>query len=88
MQAYVTIMKKFNTLQLVEPVKEETHDFFGRPFMVSCSGDAVQKLQTLYAGTALADFPLIGSIDLITSSTDVLENNAVCLRMRGLWGAS
>ena len=85
MQAYMILMKQFNTLKLVEPVKEETHDFFGRPFMVSYSGDAQEKLKALYADSPLADFPPIGPIDLVTSSTDVLENNAVCRQMKALY---
>lgn len=87
MKAYVILMRKFNTLGLVEPVEEATHDFFGRPFMVSYSGDAEEKLQTLFADSALADFPLIGSIDLVTSSTDVLENSEMCRRMKRVYQA-
>ena len=85
MQAYVILMKKFNTLKLVDPVKEETHDFFGRPFMVSYSGEAQEKLTALFADKPLANFPPIGPIDLVTSSTDVLEKIEVCQRMKALY---
>ncbi|MEE4194060.1 MAG: DUF4037 domain-containing protein [Anaerolineae bacterium] len=84
-QAYLTLLRKFNALGLVEPVAVKVTDFFGRPFQVIGGGDVADRLKPLFADTPLADFPLVGSIDLVTSSTDVLENNELCTRMRALY---
>lgn len=83
---YTALLPLWNALGLIEPVDTAPQSFFGRPFQVIYAGKIAEKTAALLAGTPLADFPLIGNIDLITDSTDVVENNDICTALRGLWG--
>jgi hypothetical protein len=83
---YTALLHRWNALGLIDPVDNAPQSFFGRPFQVIYGGKVAEKMAALLAGTPLAHYPLIGNIDLITDSTDVVENNEVCAALRGLWG--
>jgi hypothetical protein len=82
---YTALLIHWNALGLIDPVDTAPQSFFGRPFQVIYAGKIAEKTAVLLAGTPLADFALIGNIDLITDSTDVVENNDTCRRMKVLY---
>ena len=83
--AYLFLLRKLNSLKITAPVEEKTADFFGRPFRVIYAEKIANQLKEEIKEPLLANLPLIGNIDLVSSSTDVLENNAVCAAMKALY---
>ncbi|NSW51465.1 MAG: DUF4037 domain-containing protein [Anaerolineae bacterium] len=79
------IVKEMNQQQLCEPLSTNCTLFFGRPFSVIWGGQIADKLRASIHDPVLRALPLIGGVDLITSSTDVLENTQMCQRMRALY---
>jgi len=77
-KAYLVLAHQMNAMKIIEHVDEEAVDFFGRPIKVMFAGKIAESLQKLLKDTPLADMPLIGNIDIVTSSTDVVENNTIC----------
>ncbi|MCD4753249.1 MAG: DUF4037 domain-containing protein [Anaerolineaceae bacterium] len=77
-KAYLVLVRQMNSMKMIEPVNAEAVDFFGRPFKVVYAGKIAESLQKLLKDTPLANMPLIGNIDIVTSSTDVVENNTIC----------
>ena len=84
-QAYQVLIRQLNSKKMIEPVDDEAVDFFGRPFKVIYAGKVAEDLQKLLKNTPLGDMPLIGNIDIVTSSTDVVENNTICHQFGGLY---
>jgi hypothetical protein len=82
---YTALLHQWNMLGLIDPVDTAPQSFFGRPFQVIYAGKIAEKTAALLVGTPLANFPLIGNIDLITDSTDVVEKNDTCYRMKALY---
>lgn len=82
------VLNKLNELRLLAPFNHSTDHFFGRPIRVIWGGAIAEALQGLIQDPWLRQQPLIGGIDLITSSTDVLENVVQCQRMKCLYQES
>lgn len=74
--AYEALAKMHNQLGLTEPMPEETRQFFGRPFQVIALhgfGDAlIGQIQDPVVKQIAQQRP-IGSVDLLSDSTDLLE---------------
>jgi len=77
-KAYLVLIRQMNSMKMIESVDEEVVDFFGRPFKVIHAGKIAESLRKLLRDTPLVNMPLIGNIDIVTSSTDVVENNIIC----------
>ncbi len=87
-QAYALIAAKHNALQLTPPLPQEAIDFHGRPFkVIAIHGFAaalVAKIQDPGV-KKLATHPIIGSIDLISDNTDILETISYRQRLQYLY---
>lgn len=76
--AYETLGRLHNRLGVTEPMPEQVRDFFGRPFRVMALhgfADALARAIADPAVQAIARRPLIGSVDLVSDNTDLLENH-------------
>jgi hypothetical protein len=76
--AYESLARVFNGLALTEALPATVEPFFGRPFLVISRGrfsKAIkEKIEDPEVKT-LASKRLIGSIDLFSDSTDILEHS-------------
>jgi hypothetical protein len=86
--AYEVIAAIHNRLQLTDPMPEKTRDFFGRPFQViALHGFADALLAQIQdpALQAIAQRRPIGSVDLFSDSTDLLEDQSLRPLLRKLY---
>ena len=75
--AYAALARMHNALQLTEPLPETVMPFHGRPFQVMAMHGFADALLARISDPALrriAARPPIGSIDLFSDNTDLLEN--------------
>ena len=75
--AYELLGRMHNQLALTEPMPENVRDFLGRPFRVmALHGFSDRLLEQIHdpAVKRLASKPLIGSLDLFSDNTDLLES--------------
>jgi len=76
-QAYASLARQHNALQLTEPLSAAPRPFFGRPFPVILGERFAQALVRNVADCEVRELcrkSLIGSVDLFTDSTDLLED--------------
>lgn len=86
--AYETIARLHNQLGLTQPMPEQSRQFFGRPFQViALHGFADALLSQIQdpAVKQIAQRRAIGSIDLISDSTDLLEGTNWRAALRQLY---
>lgn len=75
--AYRTLARRHNALRLTQPLPVETVQFHGRPFQVIAVHGFADALLAQIADPAvrrIAVRPPIGSVDLVSDNTDLLEN--------------
>lgn len=86
--AYRHLAEMHNALAVTPPLPSEPTSFFGRPFTV-IHGDrfatALRDAITDPWVTSLAARPLIGTVDLISDNTDLLENTGRRTALRELF---
>lgn len=84
--AFEQLARRHNSLGLTDPVPAEVAPFWGRPFRViggeRIAVSLVARIEDPQV-QAIAKRSLAGSIDLISDSTDVLEDSALLLGLRG-----
>ena len=88
--AYVRLAAQHNALRLTAPLSEEPTSFFGRPFqVVALHGFAEALLHQVQDPRvqALAQLPVIGSLDLFSDNTDLHSNPFWRPRVRQLYAA-
>ncbi len=76
-EAYAALAVAHNTLELTQAMPVEPQSFFGRPFRVmALHGFAAALIAQIRdpAVQRLADRPLIGSLDLFSDNTDLIDN--------------
>jgi hypothetical protein len=87
-QAYASLARQHNALGLTEPLDPTPQLFFGRPFPV-IFGERFARALLQDAQDPdiqeLAKRPLIGSVDLFSDSTDLLEDVSRAGALRGLF---
>jgi len=86
--AYEALARMHNRLGLTEPLPESVRDFFGRPFRVIALhgfADALLARITDSQVQHIASRQPIGSIDLISDNTDLLEGTNWRPVLRQLW---
>jgi hypothetical protein len=84
-RAVELVARRHNELGLTAEVEPTVRLFHERPFRVLGSGRFVDACLAAVSDNWLLSFPLIGSIDQITDSTDVLSNAALTRRLAGLY---
>ena len=86
--AYESLARMHNRLGLTDPMPERVRDFFGRPFRVITLhgfGDALLGQISDPAVQRIAAQRPIGSIDLLSDNTDLLEGTNWRPVLRQLW---
>lgn len=86
--AYSFVAEMHNLLDVTPPLSTTTSLFYGRPFQVIHGGVFASALleQIQDAGVKrLAALPLIGSIDLFSDSTDMLERVGLREKLKALY---
>jgi hypothetical protein len=73
---------RHNALGLTEPVEETVGLFYTRPFRVLGSGRFVEACLERVSDPWLRSLPLVGAIDQLVDSTDVLSYPAIARRAR------
>jgi hypothetical protein len=87
-QAYRVLAGRHNALGLTEPLPEEPADFFGRPFQVIGLNGFVEALLRQIQDPrvrAIAQLPLIGSLDLFSDNTALHSSPLWRPRLRRLY---
>ncbi|HEX8766959.1 MAG TPA: DUF4037 domain-containing protein [Jatrophihabitans sp.] len=74
--AYRIVGEAQNELALAEPVDPSVRPYYDRPFLVLHAERFVDALHRSIADPAIRDLPLLGTIDQVVDSTDVLGSNA------------
>ncbi len=86
--AYETLARKHNALDLTQPMPEHAVQFHGRPFKVMAIqgfADALLQAITVPDVQHIASRPPIGSIDLFSDNTDMLESASLRTVVRRLY---
>ena len=86
--AYEYVASAFNKLGLVQPVPTRTSQFFGRPFQVIWGDRVAGKLLQIIEDPELKTISgntLIGSVEQFSTSTSLLSNMDLCIKLRDLY---
>lgn len=84
--AYESLARLHNETGLTDPVDPSVSFFYARPFRVPKSDRFVEACLRGVHDDWLRSMPLVGSIDQIVDSTDVLENMHLAPALRALYG--
>ncbi len=90
-QAYAALARQHNALGLTEPLSSSPRPFFGRPFPVILAERFARALLRDVADPTvreLAKGRLVGSVDLFSDSTDLLEDASLAGPLQGLSAAA
>ena len=89
MQVYAYVARAQNTLGLAAEQDPEPRPFWSRPFVVMSAGRFADALRDAITDPALRALPLIGSVDQISDSVDVLSHaDRAAALTRALYPAS
>jgi len=84
--AYILCAQAFNRLGIVPPVPEKVSYFYNRPFNVIHAGDIAEKIMQTLPNLDLPPLPsLVGSVNQLSASTDVVSYVEVCQRLKHLY---
>jgi hypothetical protein len=84
--AYGVCAERLNELAIIPPVSSQVSYFFSRPFRVIHGGEIAEKIMQTIPDLGIARLPsLVGSVNQVSSSTDVISYAEVCRRMKALY---
>ena len=84
----VELLRRHNTLGLVAPVPERTTPFHGRPFAVVDGGSVARLLVGTLTDPEVREIarrPLVGGVDLLSTSTDLATDPGRTRALRDLY---
>jgi len=84
--AVEAVAARHNALGLTDPVDPTVRLFHSRPFRVLGSGRFVEACLARVEDAWLRSLPLVGGIDQISDSTDVLSEPQAARRLGGIYG--
>ncbi|MBA3717069.1 MAG: DUF4037 domain-containing protein [Actinobacteria bacterium] len=85
-EAVEAVARRHNALGLTEPAEPTVRPFYTRPFRVLSSRRFVDACLAEISDPWLRSLPLVGSIDQLADSTDVLSNPPFSRRLGGVYG--
>ena len=85
MEAFERVAVRHNALGVTKEVDATVRLFHTRPFRVLGSGRFVDACLAELTDPWLRSLPLVGSIDQLADSTDVLSDATVARRLRALY---
>lgn len=84
--AFSLCAQRFNALGITAPVSSEVSYFFDRPFRVIHAGEIADRIVATIPDLEIARLPsLVGSVNQVSSCTDVVSYTEVCRRLRALY---
>ena len=84
--AYILCAQRFNQLGIIPPVPEEVSYFYDRPFKVIHAGEIAEQIMQTIPNIGLPSLPsLVGSVNQLSASTDVVSYVEVCKRLKHLY---
>jgi Domain of unknown function (DUF4037) len=83
--AYGTVARAHNAAGLTAPVDPDVRPYYGRPFRVIGAGRFATACLDAVSDPWLRSLPLVGSVDQVSDSTDVLAAIGVARRLRALY---
>ncbi len=85
-RAYEICAWKFNSLDLIPQVPGRVTFFHDRPFKVIHGGEIADKIMQAIPDERIRSLPgLVGSVNQLSDSTDVVSYTEVCHRLKGLY---
>jgi Domain of unknown function (DUF4037) len=85
-EAVEAVARRHNALGVTEPVDPKVRPFYTRPFRVLASGRFVDACLAEVSDPRLRALPLVGAVDQLSDSTDVLSDPARSRRLSALYG--
>ena len=83
--AYRLVAARHNAVGLTESVDTEVRHYFERPFQVLMADRFTDACLRRVVDPDLADLPLVGSVDQVADSTDVLDSAEQARKLRALF---
>jgi len=84
--AYEIVAARHNGLGITDEVEPTVRPYYGRPFRVLMADRFVEACLASLGDHRLAAFELVGSVDQVADSTDLLSSPERVSRMRSLYG--
>jgi hypothetical protein len=84
-EAFQAVALHHNAAGVTRPVSPQVSRFHGRPFRVLGSGRFVDACLERVQDPRLRGLPVVGAVDQVGDSTDVLENVAVARRLASIY---
>ena len=85
MDAFQVVARRHNAAGVTRPVPPDVSLFHGRPFRVLASGRFVDACVEGVQDPWLRDLPLVGAIDQVADSTDVLQDAGAARRLAAVY---
>ena len=85
--AYETVARRHNDLGLTVKVDPATRAFYGRPYRVLMADRFVDACLAKVDDPRLRRLPLVGSVDQVADSTDLLDDGRLSRRLAPLYQA-
>lgn len=84
--AYTAIARRHNATGLTDPLPTTTRPFHSRPAAVLMAAHFGEACAATVTDPILIRLPLIGAVDQVVDSTQVLSTPTTCRRLAGLYG--
>jgi hypothetical protein len=84
-EAYEAVSQRHNALGITEEVEPTARLFYTRPFRVLSARRFVDACLARISDPFLRALPLLGAVDQLSDSTDVLSDPAACRRLSALY---
>lgn len=84
-QAYTALARRHNDAVLTDPVDVSIGNYYSRPASVLMAGRFVEACLATVTDPMLRGLPLIGAVDQVVDSTDVLEDPRRCHCLASLY---
>lgn len=83
--AYTVVADRHNEARITDVVDGSVRFFYGRPYRVLMADRFVDACLARVTNAQLKRLPLVGSVDQVADSTDLLTNSALARRTRSLY---
>lgn len=84
-KAYHIVAEKHNSLLITDPIPTRVSRYYNRPYMVIHADTFAKKTSAKIKSDSIRELPLIGSIDQITDSANLVANGERTVRLRILY---
>ena len=85
-EAYGVLARAHNATGVTPHVDPESRPYYDRPFLVLGAGRFTEACRRTVTDTWLSTLPLLGSVDQLADSTDLLASTDLPSRLRAIYG--